>query len=141
MEQRISFITLGVTDFDGMRQFYMDKFHWTPIKDQDSIVFFKLNGFILALYRATDLAADAGQSANGQGFKNFALAINLRSVDAVNQAFDELQAKGVKILKPPQEAFWGGYSGYVCDPEETCWEIAYNPFLELDKAGAVIAHR
>jgi uncharacterized protein len=140
MDQRISFITLGVNDLEGMRQFYLEKFNWKPIKDDDSIVFFKLNGFILALYRAADLAADAGQSANGTGFKNFALAINLRSVEEVNQAFKEFRAKGVKILKTPQEAFWGGFSGYVCDPEQNLWEIVYNPFLELDQAGNVLYH-
>jgi catechol 2,3-dioxygenase-like lactoylglutathione lyase family enzyme len=141
MEQRISFITLGVNDFDAMRQFYVEKFNWKPIKDDQSIVFFKLQGLVLALYRASELAADADQSPQGTGFKKFALSINLRSVDSVKEAFEELRGKGVKIQKPPQHVFWGGFSGYVCDPEDNLWEIAFNPFLELDQAGLVLSHQ
>jgi len=39
----------------------------------------------------------------------------------------------VKIVKEPQEVFWGGYSSYVADPDENLWEICYNPYLEMDE--------
>ena len=25
---------------------------------------------------------------------------------------------------------WGGYSGYIADPDGFLWEIAHNPFLQ-----------
>jgi uncharacterized glyoxalase superfamily protein PhnB len=34
-------------------------------------------------------------------------------------------------VKPPQKAFWGGYSGYFADPDGYLWEIAFNPFMDL----------
>ena len=35
------------------------------------------------------------------------------------------------VVKPPQDVFWGGYSGYFADPEGNLWEVAYNPFTDL----------
>jgi hypothetical protein len=32
------------------------------------------------------------------------------------------------LVKPPVRAEWGGYSGYVADPDGHLWEIAHNPY-------------
>jgi catechol 2,3-dioxygenase-like lactoylglutathione lyase family enzyme len=140
MEQRLTFITLGAKDTSTLKQFYIEKFGWTPIKT-DGIIFFKMNGFILALYPAVELAKDAGVAADGTGFKKFTLAINYRSEKEVDEVFEMLKSRSVRIIKTPQKAIWGGYSGYVADPENNLWEIAYNPFLELDENGNVTAHQ
>lgn len=140
MEQRLSFITLGVSDLEEMKRFYIDKFGWKPLKESDGIVFFKLNGFILSLFPADELAEDAGIISNGQGFKRYTLAINFNSPQEVDKVFNELKAKGVEIIKPPEKVFWGGYRGYVEDIEQNLWEIAHNPFLGLDDTGNVISH-
>lgn len=140
MEQRLSFITIGVHDLNKMKQFYIEKFGWHPLKEQEGIVFFKLNGFILALYPTQELAKDAGISSDHKGFKRFTLAINLSSEAEVNELFSKLSSRGVNVIKEPEKVFWGGYSGYVEDPENNLWEIAYNPFLVLDEKGNVITH-
>jgi len=140
MEQRLTFITLGAKDTSALKQFYIEKFGWTPIKT-DGIIFFKLNGFILALYPADELAKDAGVAPDGSDFKKFTLAINYRTENEVNEAFKMLKSKGVHIVKAPQKASWGGYSGYVADPEGNLWEIAYNPFLKMDDDGNVADHQ
>lgn len=140
MEQRISFLTIGAKDLNKLKQFYIEKFNWAPLKD-DGIVFFKLNGIILSLFPADELAADAGVPQNGSGFKKFTLAINYRSEKEVDDVFKSLQGRGVQIIKSPQKASWGGYSGYVADIEGNLWEIAYNPFLEMDKTGNVLTHQ
>ena len=41
MEQRLSFITIGAKDFTSLKQFYIDKFKWVPIKDDGGIVFLR----------------------------------------------------------------------------------------------------
>jgi uncharacterized glyoxalase superfamily protein PhnB len=38
-------------------------------------------------------------------------------------------------LKRPEKVFWGGYSGYYADPDGHVWELAKNPFWELDDSG------
>jgi uncharacterized protein len=141
MKQLINFLTIGVNDLSKMKNFYKDKFGWATLKDSDGIVFFKLNGFILGLFSSDELAEDAGVPQNGQGFKRFTLSINLNSEQEVNEAFNNFRQKGVKIIKEPEKVFWGGYRGYIADVEENYWEIAYNPFLELDNEGNVITHK
>jgi predicted enzyme related to lactoylglutathione lyase len=138
MEQRISFITIGAKDMGKLKQFYIEKFKWTPIKDDNGIVFFKMNGFILALFPADELAKDAGVAQDGTGFKRFALAINYKSESAVDAQFEALRNRGVTVIKIPKKTSWGGYSGYVADAEGNLWEIAYNPFLEMDDNNNVI---
>ena len=138
MEQRITFITLGVTDLERMKTWYQQCFGWQPVKDDVGICFFKLNGIILGLYPAVELADDIGIIPSGTGFKRFALAINQRSEAEVDDCFAALRAKGVRIIREPERVFWGGYRGYIADPEDNYWEIACNPYLPLDGKGNVI---
>jgi uncharacterized glyoxalase superfamily protein PhnB len=32
------------------------------------------------------------------------------------------------VIKPMTSTSWGGYSGYVADPDGHLWEVAHNPF-------------
>ena len=54
--------------------------------------------------------------------------------------FEGFGKKGVAIIKSPEKVFWGGYSGYIADPDGNLWEIAFNPFLEMDEEGNVLGH-
>jgi len=141
MEQRLTFITIGAKDLGKLKQFYIDKFGWKPLKDDNGIVFFKMNGFILGLYPADELAKDANASQNCDGLKGFTLSINYGSEKEVDEVFKTLQSRGVQVGKTPQKADWGGYSGYVIDVEGNHWEIAYNPFLVMDKDRNVVTHQ
>ena len=44
---------------------------------------------------------------------------------------------GAKLEKPPQDVFWGGYSGYFSDPDGYLWEVAYGAF-EFNEDGSLI---
>jgi predicted lactoylglutathione lyase len=141
MNPRLSFLTLGVLDLKLMSDFYKEKFGWIPHKEMDDIVFFKMNGFILALYPSEELAKDAQIKNTGNGWKQFSFSINFNSTEEVDQEVSRLKNAGVKVLKEPQSVFWGGYNAYIEDPESNLWEFAYNPFLELDKEGNVLLHQ
>jgi len=123
-----------------MKNWYCNNFGWKTLKDENGIVFFKLNGIILGLYPAAELAEDIGISENGSGFKRFSMAINCFSEEEVDEQFEILRKKNVNVVREPEKVFWGGYRGYVSDPEENYWEIAYNPFLKMDANGNVVAH-
>ena len=140
MKQLIHFITLGVNDLDAMKKFYIEKFGWTPLKDDQAIVFFKLNGFILSLFADEELAKDAGVQHEKHKYKGFTLAINFRSEQEVDKAFSDMKGKNVHVVKEPEKVFWGGYSGYVEDIEHNLWELAFNPFLEMDEKDNVVTH-
>ncbi|RAU83476.1 VOC family protein [Pontibacter arcticus] len=130
-------ITLGVKNLQRSKDFYQNKLGWQPLESSnESIVFFQMNGLQLALFPQESLADDAGVPAEGNGFRGFSLAHNVRSEKEVDELVAALEEKGVRVLKQPQKVFWGGYSSYIADPDDNLWEIAYNPFLPLDNAGS-----
>ncbi|MBC3542039.1 VOC family protein [Rufibacter sediminis] len=140
MEPRITLITLGVANVAAATDFYERVFNWQRTAgSQEGITFFQLNGFQLALFEAHDLAKDAQIPFELSSFKGFTLAHNLRSEQEVDALFQELESKGVSIVKQPEKVFWGGYSGYFQDLDGHLWEVAYNPFLPLDSQGNVAA--
>jgi uncharacterized protein len=138
MQQRLNLITLGVSDLAVSKNFYSNCFGWKPLQETDGIVFYMLNGFILSLYPSHELAEDAKVSSDGSGFKKFTLAYTCSSEAEVDFIFNEAVTKGASSKKHPEKVFWGGYSGYIADPDENLWEIAYNPFLKMDEAGSVV---
>lgn len=140
MDQRLTFITLGVSDLEQSKAFYEKILGWTPLKEQEGTTFYKLNGIIFSLFPSQELAKDAGVSGEGMGFRHFSLAHNLGSKEEVDHLFEGFGKKGVAIIKPPEKVFWGGYSGYIADPDGNLWEIAFNPFLEMDEEGNVLGH-
>ncbi|TAI49693.1 VOC family protein [Flagellimonas allohymeniacidonis] len=138
MEQRLTIITLGVSDLNKSTEFYETKFGWKKTEDSNAhITFFRLNGILLSLYKKEELAKDAQVNPEGKGFKGFTLAYNTRSEKEVDQLIGKLKAMGVRIIKEPQKADWGGYSSYVGDLDGYLWEIAFNPYLTLNENGNV----
>jgi uncharacterized protein len=95
-------------------------------------------GVVLALYRRKLLADDANMSSEGSGFSGVTLARNVGSKAEVDAALDVAKKAGAAILKPGQEAFWGGYSGYFADHDGHTWEVAFNPHWRLDASGQVV---
>ena len=133
MEQRLTLITLGVTNLQRSKAFYQNVFGWQPSSSStEGIVFFELNGIQLALFPQESLADDAGVPADGKGFRRFSLAHNVRSEQEVDELVATLEGRGARVLKRPEKVFWGGYSSYIADPDENLWEIAHNPFLPLE---------
>ncbi len=49
IQQQISVVTLGVADLERSKRFYGDGFGWTPVFENEEIVFFQMNGFVLGL--------------------------------------------------------------------------------------------
>jgi len=138
MEQRLTIITLGVSDLKKSTEFYESNFGWKRLSSStENIVFFYLNGIELALFDRNELAKDATVDNDGKGFKGITLAYNTRSEMEVDEIIKNLKGKGVKIVKEPGKVFWGGYSSYISDLDGNLWEIAFNPFLQLDEKGSV----
>lgn len=137
MEQRMSVVTLGVADLERSRRFYEDGLGWKPSTDDEGIVFYQINGSVLALFPRERLAEDAEMPAEGSGFGGVTLAHCTRSRDEVDEVMSEAEAAGARILKPAEDAFWGGYSGYFADPDGHPWEVAWNPFWTLTEDGDV----
>ncbi len=132
--QRVNLITLGVDDLARSREFYQ-ALGWQPAEDLPEVTFFRLRGCMLGLFGRDALARDQGRPGARLGTGAITLAQNFPSRPDVDAAFAEALSAGAKPLKPPEEVFWGGYSGYFADPDGHVWEVAHNPFWPLDEEG------
>jgi len=137
MQQRLSIITLGVKDLAAATEFYVNKFGWTLSKHAtDGISFFHLNGIMLGLYPMSEFKKEIdGLKLADNGRNRITLAYLAKTEKEVDELFADFEAKEVEILKKPEKVFWGGYSGYISDLDGNLWEIAYNPFIEIDDDG------
>jgi uncharacterized protein len=136
MRQKLTLITLGVSDFERALAFYEQGLGWERSdKSMEQLALFPLGGITLALYPRTELAEDAGLKDTSCDFAGLSLSYNAISETEVDEVLNKVQSLGAKIIKPAQKVFWGGYSGYFKDPDGHLIEVAYNPFWELDEKG------
>ncbi|MFP4346082.1 MAG: VOC family protein [Anaerolineales bacterium] len=140
MEPRISIVTLGVADFERSWAFYRALGFETDAGPEGPIAFFKTNGTVLAIYPLAELAADVDPTlpAERSGFSGVTLAHNVRSREAVDRVLSEIEEAGGRIVKPAQETFWGGYSGYFADPDGHYWEVAFGEGWQFDEQGHLV---
>jgi catechol 2,3-dioxygenase-like lactoylglutathione lyase family enzyme len=136
MEQRISLVTLGVTDLGRARQFYEGLGWRTNAGPGDDVVFFQAGGMVLSLWGRDQLTKDSGVEDRG-GFGGVTLAHNVRSPAEVDAAMEEARRAGATITREAEETFWGGYSGAFADPDGHPWEIAHNPHWTVEDDGSV----
>lgn len=133
MKAKISMITLGVEDLQRATRFYRDGLGLPQHQfEGEGVTFFALTGTWLALYPEQALAEDIGISVDSlKGSNSVTLAHNVASPEDVDKVLAQAVAAGATLLKPGQDVFWGGYSGYFSDPDGHFWEVAYNPFEDL----------
>lgn len=136
MEQRISLITLGVTDLERSRRFY-ETLDWNG-QEVEGTVFFQAGGQVVVLWGRDKVAADAGIIDEGGSFGGIALAHNVASRDEVDNVLQAAVEAGATLSRPPGETFYGGYAGTFRDPDGHPWEIAYNPDFALSVDGTLI---
>lgn len=136
MDQRISIITLCVSDLNRARQFY-DALGWKVASDEqtENIVAYDLQNMVLALYPWKKFAEDIKIPAERSGYSAVSIAYNVGSEKEVDRVLEEVEAAGGKIIQAAEKVFWGGYSGHFADPEGNLWEVACNPFSPLGPNG------
>ena len=136
MQQQISVITLGVADLARSRQFYTQGFGWTPVFENEQIVFYQMNGVVLGTFQQDALEEDM----NRKGLARpgaFSLAHNVPTQADVQPLLDRLAAAGGRMLRRGDAPPHGGFRGYVADPDDHAWEIAWNPAWAIDDQGHI----
>ena len=135
MEPRLNIVTLCVKDLALARGFY-GRLGWRESSaSTDGIAFFDLGGVIFGLYGIDEFAKEIGKDDISPPPCAVSLAYNTRSEAEVDEALTQAIEAGASLVKPAQKVFWGGYSGYFADLDGHLWEVAYNPFVEIDKNG------
>lgn len=136
MQQQISVITLSVGDLARSRRFYAEGFGWRPVFENQEIAFYQMNGLMLGTWLDGGLEADMQRP----GLRRpgaFSLAHNVASRDEVQPLLDRLASAGGRILRQADAPPHGGFRGYVSDPDDHAWEIAWNPAWTIDDRGLV----
>lgn len=136
MQQQIAVITLGIADLARSRQFYIGGFGWTPVFENDQIIFYQMNGVVLGTFEKSALEADMGRSVPSSPGA-FSLAHNVPARADVDRVIAQLANAGGRIIRPADAPLHGGYRGYVADPDDHAWEIAWNPAWPIDEKGHV----
>lgn len=138
MDQRISIVTLGTDDLPRAVAFW-EAMGWPRrAKAFDAIAMFQCGGIAFALYPFDKLAQDCGMQDRGPGFGGFTLAHNVGSEAEVDALIERAVANGGTLQVKPHKAFWGGYTGYFCDPDGHPWEVAHNPFVPMGPNGEML---
>ena len=132
-------VTLGVRDLQRSIAFY-SALGWERRGDPaQGIVWFRTSGSWVGLFGYADLAADTALEAPERlpAYRGSTLAVNLPSEAEVDAAFATMSAAGASVVKPAEPTSWGGYSGYLADPDGHLWELAFNPGFPLDDQGRI----
>jgi hypothetical protein len=127
MEQRISMVTLGVTDLARARAFYAALGWQGGQQPDDEICFFQAGGMVFGLW--TKLG--------GHGAPGIELAHNVRSPQDVTALLAAAERAGGSIVRPGVQMDWGGFSGAFADPDGYVWEVAHNPGWTIAADGSV----
>ncbi|HEX8022603.1 VOC family protein [Mucilaginibacter sp.] len=128
MQAHVTAITLAVKDLAAIKAFYIGKFGWQILAENEKIIMLKFDNLVVTLCDEP-LFEEYTNISNNARSKGFYFTINLASKADVDAKIAELDQAGVPIQKLPAETFWGGYAGFIADPEGNCWEICYNPYI------------
>lgn len=132
---RLQLITLGVADLAASTRFYAEVLGTPPNTSFEGVVFIELPGMWLSLYPLENLARDTGLTASPGAFSGITLAHNVENRQDVAAVVARARAAGARILKEPQDVFWGGHIAYFADPDGHTWEIAWGPMFEFSEQG------
>jgi len=137
MEQRLSMITLGVSDLERSRSFY-EALGWKTGSDEESgdPLFFQAGCMVVALWDRAKLAEDSVVTDAG-GWGGMTLAHSVRSEKEVEEVTEQARKAGATIAREPGKTFWGGYDSIFLDPDGHPWEIAHNPRWTIDEDGSL----
>ena len=137
MNQSVSLITLGVSDYERAKSFY-EALGWSVTLEIEETAFFQANGVVVVLWAREKLAGDMGIPDDGANWSGIALAHNVASREEVDQIVEQARANGGTITREPSETFYGGYAGAFRDLDGHVWEIAHNPGFGLAPDGSVV---
>lgn len=140
---KITCICLGVRRMEKAIHFYRDGLGFqTDCKENNpQVCFFNTPGTKFELY-PLGLLADDIDSENppkiGTGFGGITLTYNVDTKEKVDEVIELVRKSGGRIVKEPQDVFWGGYHAYFADMDGYYWEVAWGPDFTYDENGMLV---
>ncbi|HLR42188.1 MAG TPA: VOC family protein, partial [Pseudogracilibacillus sp.] len=117
---KITCICLGVKSMEKSIKFYRDKlgFETDEKGNNPDVIFFNTPGTKFELFPLELLAKDISKDNTPEianGFAGITLAYNVEQKEDVEKVIELARQAGAKIVKEPQDVFWGGYHAYFAD--------------------------
>lgn len=136
---KITCICLGVKNMEKAIKFYRDGLGYkTNCKENNPpVCFFDTPGTKFELYPLDLLVKDIDENSLkiGSGFSGFTLTYNVEKKEDVDKVIELVKNAGGKIIKEPQNVFWGGYHAYFSDLDNYFWEVVWGPDFQFDENG------
>lgn len=118
------------------RRFHTERFGWFPVFENEEIIFYQMNGLVLGTFEKSALEKDMNRfGLTSPGV--FSLAHNVPSQVDVERVIERLVSAGGRVLRSADAPPHGGFRGYVADPDDHAWEIAWNPAWLINEHGHV----
>ncbi len=91
MDQRVSFITLAVSDLATTRRFYVDGLGWEPALEvpDDVLMFHVADKVVLSLWSESGFEAEVGPIRRGEGVAPITISHNLATSDEVDAVLED----------------------------------------------------
>lgn len=127
--QRLGYVTLGARSMTTLRAFYANLGWVERPGSNDEFATYEMGSALLALYPLGLLSGEAapGEAVPRSTWRGVTLGINVDDSGAVDDAFETALGAGATSVARPVQREWGGYSGYIADPESNRWEITWVP--------------
>ena len=117
--QQLNYAIVLCDDLETMKAFYRDLFAFPVASETETGLTFRAGGVLLSLRKRTRYYDGSGVRAELPGVQ---LAF-LVSPDEVDLCYNQLVAKGGKILEPPTDQPRGHRTVYFADPEGNMLEV------------------
>ena len=139
MDWTLEVVIVPVSDLDRSIAFYRALGWELRGNRSEGIVWFRTSGTWIGLFPRGDLAEDAALATADDlpPFRDLTLALNLPTEQDVDAGFETMLAAGATLVKAAHRVDWGGYSGYVADPDGHLWELCHNPTFPIDDEGRI----
>jgi uncharacterized protein len=135
MDQRVSVITLGVSDVARSRAFY-EALGWTMTFTDGDIVMFQAGPMVVSLWSREKLAVDSGVEVPPAAWGGFTIGHAVAGAGEVDAVCAAAAEAGATVTRAPVDKPFG-YSGVFADPDGLTWEVAYIEALVLHPDGTV----
>lgn len=113
-----------VADIERSRAFYEDVLGFTFLDREDSSAFFTIGEQMFVINDDDGMVAMVNPDVPDDPARAKIRSIHSLRVDDVDAAYEELRAKGVTFLQPPQDRPWEVRIAFFEDPDGHIWEIA-----------------
>lgn len=153
MGQRVSMVTLGVSDVPQAKAFYENGLGWrASLLSSPALVLFRAGGLVICLQPAAELETDLGlgddpgmpfQILPTQGLAEDSapyvagprqpvrngpgLSQSVKSPEEAVEILDRVEGLGARITRAVRETSWGGQAGTFLDPDGHAWSLIWHP--------------